>query len=79
MVLNGGGSEQVPGCVPGEAEEESDSVFYPRRRQRSPVGARVPRSRPSFDTTLLCHPRLTDTLTELPECRQSGGTVIVEG
>ena len=28
-------------------------MFYPRRRQRSPVRARVPRSRPSFDTTLL--------------------------
>ena len=52
-MLNGDRSEQVPGCVPDKAEEESDSGFSPRRRQRSPVRARVPRSRSPFTTSLL--------------------------
>ncbi|BAK37790.1 hypothetical protein MLP_47760 [Microlunatus phosphovorus NM-1] len=52
-MSNGGRREQVPGCVAGKAEEESDSGFYPRRRQRSLARAWVPRSRSAFDTALL--------------------------
>ena len=51
-MSNGDRSEQVPGCVPDKAEEESDSGFSPRRRQRSPVRARVPGSSSPFDTAL---------------------------